>query len=361
MKKVFLFLILLFPIGVLANDSEKVLVGKEKLYKYYEIKKEYSDYLEEGSIEYSNKTDQYILSDEIVIDDINSFNKTTDVVINEKKEEKYLKLKKIRYIKLSDFESTSSYARIVSLKVLIKEVEIPYTYSALGFNSLESFNKFGNIRSVDGEIIIDLLDYYNIEDIKLFFITEKVVALKQKYKVSFYNDLKLEYIVKEFELDYSTSFLVNNTITITEDMVINYDYEELSDLNVDLEHFSIKKLVSNYYTYQNKLYKYYRDVKVYLDGYFKNKNGYIRDSSKYKIKNIYKTISKEEQEGEIVDEIKDISLVIGNDIDSNSKKDSLDSQKMIIRHVVNIIISLILVLLIVFIYKTSKKRRGDKC
>ena len=315
MKKVFFILILLLPINIMAKgyteygpyqysdkevfESDLVEVLKEDRYKFYYKRKVYSNsYYMIGKnsslFPYRSSKKKY--------GEYSNYSITKPKNINGRKIEekvvlKYQPLKKVRYIKISNLVYSKFYMHVGDINVYYNNEKINYTYTT-NYEVIENIHdNFGFVKVGDGVLIFDLKDYYDVAGLKVIFSGKSA-----DYNDSFSYDIELNYddsfentYIKETryvkynkDLEFLVYYYVANDIfTVTSNAIKNYIYEDALVDSIDLDKESLyrsKKIT--YYRYKDTYYKYYRIERVYLNGYFTNMKGYIKD--KNKSKTIYK-------------------------------------------------------------------------
>lgn len=324
MKKFFWLIIFLIPINCFGisyteygdyqysfsevKESDLVEVVKEKLYKFYTYKKSYGGYFKEGEnkIDYPNKSDDTIVSSFSEYQD-EKIEEAQNRIIEEKEFTYYQKLRGIRYITFKYFTAIKNYIRLSTIfisdvKIYYDDKLIDYTYTDEG-NVYRNFsnNKFGKYNTSNGNIIIDLGEEYDIDELKveIFLNSSDTIFLAYDLYLNYEYNSYIKYITTRIGQDFAGDYI--KEIKIDRNMKINEIYV---DTNIYKEHFSYKSYTKTLYRYQDILFRYYKEAKVYLDGYYFDKVGYVKDKDKfiyrykYRIRNIVSEEKKEEEKVE---------------------------------------------------------------
>jgi len=318
MRKVFLILIFLVPINILTKgytefgsyqysdkrvlESDLVEVIKEEKYKFYYKRKVYSNnyymigknnsfFPYRSNKKKYGKYSNYQISKPKMI-------KGREV--EEKVVVKYQPLKKIRYIKISNITHPQLYVHVGDINIYYNDVKINYTYDA-NYEVIENPNdNFGFVKTIEGVLIFDLKDYYDVSGIKVIY-SGKSSDYNEKYtydiELNYDADFNSQYIKETRYINFNKDlyfngkfYLIDDIFMVTKDNIREYIYEDyfVDDINFDKTDLYKTKAVI-YYRYRDTYYKYYRIEKVYLNGYFSSYKGYTKDKNKSKTFYKYRT------------------------------------------------------------------------
>lgn len=301
MKKL-LFLLLLIPFNVFAinyspyseykytdtyvKENENCQVEELKKYKFYKLEKDYTNNYFNSTYKddyYIYQDSEYIYSDLITSDIKPNTNEVTD--LQEKQYTYYQEYNKLRYLILNNFDYSNSLS--------IKEI---YIY--------DKKNKIINFEVIKGPSNINDNNpstYTKVDKEDTIIIKlEKEMELKN-FRIEIY--VAGQYL-KTFSLDYNLNYTGDiNDIYYYGNIYGGLSSEERYHINIDntnykenlnseikvkegyFENIDNAKIVKyeTIYTYKEKLYKYYNYKKIYLDDYYFEKEGYIKDLDDYKI------------------------------------------------------------------------------
>lgn len=302
MKKVlFFFVIFSFPfINVLAKE----LSQEDKEYRYYYIEKEYSKDFYNEDEEVSSE----LIKSDVFVYDLKlkeSYNKPIydEDIVKEIPVIKYKEYEKVRYVMIDKFKSGQSI-NLQEIEIFANGKKIGYVVNCLECSS-EFFSKIQNtIRgyeknyiSGNEEMILDLQEEYfpNDLEIVLHFGGNAGYTVSYDVTVNNTNDWNDKYYY--YHIDLPLSFFVSSSKTLKDvehDERLDDEIKEVSGLeNIDNGKILDKKIK---YQYHNRLYQYYKENKVYVDGYYKNLPGLIKDEENYVIvskkEDIPKTITE---------------------------------------------------------------------
>ncbi|MGE5455781.1 MAG: hypothetical protein ACM3O4_01560 [Ignavibacteriales bacterium] len=303
MKKI-IFILLLFSLNsrVLASDiyyspyssfsdysqtevleSDLVKVEKKVLYSWYNTEKSMGDYYVEGSNDvnypFIDKGD-YILSDWS-----EWFIQEPEIIPNrliiKKDIYEYKDMLKIRYIHIKDVEGSNGYFNIPELNIYINNQKINYDYLCTECNS--SFDKYINngitrenqSRIKNGnELIVDLKDYYNLNDFKVVMYLYDEQESVKRFKISVSREKENNDLIYAEEL-FSYIFKNGSTSDIEP---FNYTYQDLVIKNPEYSESGISNTIPELfptrvinpikgYKYKDILYRHYNLINHYMDGY----------------------------------------------------------------------------------------------
>lgn len=303
LKKILIIIMLLCPYIVkastydIASDpyyvtevkNQEEVLEEEKRYKFYKEEKIYSD---EYYIEGDNPVDYPYISDNYIITDYTEFSKNypenpPNRIIKSRDVYLYKTLKKIRYINIKDIIGSNGYLNINEINIKEKDKNIPYTIDCQNCQNInnifdEKLDNYAEIKNNE-TIIIDLKDYYNIENLTLnIYISDQygtdTTSFKIDSQIKNYIDIFIE---TNMYTKNNNSYLLSFNL---KDYIKEEFYEEeiYSDKEIDNENYY---LVDKYkeYSYQDIKYLYYKINKNYLLDYYKEKEGYLKDENDYKI------------------------------------------------------------------------------
>jgi len=286
-KSLILLLILLLPfMNVCAEEKDK----KEKEYRFYYIEKEYSNkfYKEgENDEEYPNKSE--IFTYDIKLEEAFTTPKYEEDIVKEIPVIKYQEHQKIRYILLDNFESGQAI-NLQEVEIFIAGTKKEYNveclkcttdYFAKIQNTEYGFEK--NYISGNEEMVFDLGEEYFPNDIELvlhfggnygYNVSYTVIANNSK---DFLNDRYYSY-----EKDVALNFHI-----IDKQLFEDIEHEERLEEEVkeieDVESVDNAKIIDKKtkYQYRTRLYQYYKENRVYVDGYYKDLPGLTKDEENY--------------------------------------------------------------------------------
>lgn len=279
------------------NKPIDKIYEEEYRYKFYEEDKIYSDeyYLED----FNDKSFPY-RSNEFVQTDFTEWKKEKPLdvkgrVIKTKEMFEYAKKLPIRYLYFYDINGSKDMLRFLEIKIFSEENEILYDLECEKCEHKEKINDQNydqGYTSISNKttFILDLNEYYDLDELKLeIYLTDNYGIDKSTFKVSALDENK------QILDNYIDVFLESNMYN-TEDSGYRFNinlkdyikdlyYEEnkmVTEEKIEEEDY---KLINNYtlYAYQDIKYKYYKINKNYLDGYYKEKEGYLKDEDKFKI------------------------------------------------------------------------------
>ena len=275
------------------QDSNYALVESETRYKWYKNIIEYSpDYYIVGE---NNLLFPYILYNDSIATDFSEwleyypeykFNREIESI----PERRYRTLRPIRYLFFEDFQGGFVNFNISELNILINNQNISY--------NLECFNCSSNFKDIvtddiyqnnayinnGGRLMIDLGDYYGIEEIKIELYMYDSVPSTKKFKL-YYNEGETlndrNYAYKDIDI-----FVVSSNPNEPEKHLIIPDHSFITnpvwndwiyiDGAVNSTYYRQMQFLS-LYRYRDIKYRFYNETKEYLDGYYSN----IDDHSYY--------------------------------------------------------------------------------
>ena len=301
MKKL-LFLLLLIPFNVFAinyspyseykytdnyvKENENCQVEELKKYKFYKLEKDYTNNYFNSTYKddyYIYQDSEYIYSDLITSDIKPNTNEVTD--LQEKQYTYYQEYNKLRYLILNNFDYSNSLAikeiYIYDKKNKIINFEVIKGPSNINDNNPSTYTK------VDKEdtIIIKLQKEMELKNfrIEIYVAGQYLKTFSLDYNLNYSGDINDIYYYGNISGGLSSEERYHINIDNT-----NYKENLNSEIKVKegyFENIDNAKIVKyeTIYTYKEKLYKYYNYKKIYLDDYYFEKEGYIKDLDNYKI------------------------------------------------------------------------------
>lgn len=285
-KTIFLLLLLFIPIRVVAQEN---LNESNQKYRFYYLEKEYSEkFFEKGKNDqkYPKIGQAWYYEDKIHI----SKNKPAKekLIVEEIPVLKYQEHQKIRYL-IIDQTYSRSKINLTELEVFNKENKIYYeiscdTCSTDFFSKIQNniVNYEYNYISNNTKIIIDLKKEYFPEDITLKIHIYGVDGKEMKLRLTANNtaDLKDTYfrhIIERVETPYLE--IVERLKDIEHEERLEENIQEVKGVQ-EIENGKILERYTEYH-YKNKVYQYYREIKHYIDGYYSNLSGLIKDENDF--------------------------------------------------------------------------------
>ena len=260
--------------AIVADDLTEVDV--ESRYKWYKEVRD-GDYVKSGEesyqyVDYSNyKLTSFSDWGNDVVD------VSDDKVVETRIRYKSKKIKPINKFLIQQFDVNCGSANINSIKIYYKGNEIDY--------DLLYLDKKTDIGVSENLFLyIDLKNYYYLSDLTIEIISTEFNNVNSFYvyglrstDIDYIDDI---YYVYEFSnSDSSILKLSSNDFVVR-----NPSYEEEVILNNLSDTISYDVVdVINEYRYRDKLYYFYNIRKEYVDGYYKDLSGYLKDYSDYKL------------------------------------------------------------------------------
>ena len=301
MKKI-LFLLLLIPFNVFAinyspyskykytenpvKENELCEVEELKKYKFYKLEKDYTD----NYFNSSYQDDYYIYQDSnFIYSDLISSNikpKIDEVTeIDEKTLTYYQEYNKLRYINFNNFDY-SDYLYIKEIYIYDKnnkkiKFDIVKGPSKIGDNNSSTSSKIMK----DDIIILKLEKDMEFKNMYFYVITSGL------YPSTFSFDYNLNY-TGDIDDKYYYGNINGQLSSENRYYVWEKDANYIANLNSEIkvkegyfENIKNAKIIKyeTIYSYREKLYKYYKYKKIYLDDYYFDKENYIKDLDNYKI------------------------------------------------------------------------------
>lgn len=337
MKKVMLLILILIPLEVGASCKE---ITKYKFYKEEKIYSNNYNIENEQNINYpykSNIKKETNYTEYSYDNPINKPNRT----IETKLEYNLDNLEKIKYLKINSIVGEAPHFTLKEIKVYIDDQEINYDIYCYGCLELDKINNniiFENYTThifKEAKFYIILNDYYNPLDIRIDIYHLAFNTRKLTISWSLLKDIEQEnnYISYDMEIDPVNYYQSDRHIGVQSYQVKETDIKDYFFENSDI--------YNKLYRYKDLLYKYYYIKRIYLDGYYQNKTGYIKDVKLSKTEMIC-PLKNNIQQNVITKEIKNVHTDI-----SFYKKVIFPSQSIKNRHIVISIIGVILVIMII--------------
>ena len=271
-------------------SKNEELLEEEVRYKFYKETKIYSN---EYYIENNNETNFPYRTDDYITTEYTEYSKTypkevPNRIIKSREMFLYKTLKKIRYIYLKDIKGSNGYLRINELNIFNNNNPINYKIECKTCENITNLNdnileNSLNVRNATN-VIIDLQDYYNIEDLNMnIYLSDNYGTELSTFRLDAEEDNYIDILVEtnmytKNKNSYKLSFNLIDYIKEEKynDKVI-YSEEEINN--------KYYYLIDRYkeYSYRDIKYLYYRLERTYLDDYYKEKEGYIKDESDSKI------------------------------------------------------------------------------
>lgn len=278
---------------------------KEKKYRFYLEEKEFAPNYRLSE----EKSDDYpFQSDRSIITDFSDWSLEEPVFYKERTIETkmkyyYQKATKISSINLYDVNGTDNKLWITEIEVLYQDQKIPYTIEC-DHCTKEFQEQIQNNQPYESavflpqgeELKIDLQQEYDLEDLVFrIYIGDTLKKNLTTYQIGVNDDLSNQYV--HVERKYWT---ISSPGGAHQDEIqlkkyvqeINWD-KEIEESEEFLEESQWTRLVETktYYRYQDVKHLYYRIVRKYLDNYYFEKEGYIKDEEDYV--NVYYTRKKD--------------------------------------------------------------------
>ncbi len=303
--KTIVFLLLLIPFNICAktetyyspysefsNFSDKMIenndmvdVQKEKFYKCY--REEYSyDYYIMGE----NKDEHpYLDNIDFIFTNFSEWSSTLPIVKPERKIEKrnayyYQDVKKIKYFHFTNLKGSFGKLNINEIIIYNKTTNQKISYKTECDNCNSSFSKHisdGNFYQVDSYILndgylrLELDDYYDLNDLKIIFYLTDLGTHEKAYEISTSRDGNINSnIYSSVYTRHWFTHQFNDELKKVEYDVIDFLFEnpERTEEKVSLVPIYPSKtrlvFTREEYRYQDKLYKYYSNSKLYSDDYY---------------------------------------------------------------------------------------------
>lgn len=295
MKKVkYLLLLLFIPASVFATEKE---------YRFFYLEKEYSkEFYEEGknNEEYPYKSSIWKYNDTLKT----ATEKPQDEmdIVEEVPILKYQEQEKVRYI-IIDQTYSDSKINLQEIEVYNKEDKIEYKVQCdtcpTEFFSLIQNTKVDyeyNYINDNSKIIIDLQKEYFPDDLILKIYLNGVTNKIARFRVTVNNTNNLNDKYYRFEIEKKLAFLIKVAEPLKN---IEHESRYSEDIQVkkgikEIENAKIVELTTEY-TYKTREYLYYKEIRHYIDGYYEELNGLIKDEESFRIKEAVKTEEMQEE------------------------------------------------------------------
>jgi len=295
----------------------------KKEYRFYYIEKEYSNtFYEKGknSLEYPNIGTVWIYDDKIE----KSLEKPEieEDIIEKIPILKYQEYEKVRYI-IIDQTYSNSKINLQEIEVFDKETKIPYRVECTTCSS-EFFAKIQNtlvdyeFNYIDNntKIIIDLQKEYFPDNLTIKFHLGGPTGKIGKFRVTInntknINDVYYRYDVNEVLRVYLES--KKELKTVSHEERLDNEIKEIRGVT-EVENAKIIESKEEY-TYKKRLYQYYKEAKHYVDGYYEDLKGLIKDEEDFQEK------EEPELKPQIITEIKEKEVKIPTTITEYIEKE----------------------------------------
>lgn len=286
-RLLFFFIIFVMPyVNVCAQENI------EKEYRYYYIEKEYStNFYEEGKevSDYPLKSGVYVYDFELR----ESFDKPEyeEDIVNQVPVIKYQEYEKVKYIMIDNFKSEQAinlqeveiFANGKKIEYQVKCPECSTEFFAKIQNTLRGYEK--NYISGNEEMIFDLQNEYFPDDLEIVMHFGGNFGYNVSYDVTVNNTNDWSDKYYYYQVDIPLNFFVTQKQALKD---IKHE-ERLSKEIIKkegIETVNNAKILDKKIKYQYKirLYQYYKENKIYIDGYYKKLPGLIKDEENFVIK-----------------------------------------------------------------------------
>lgn len=270
---------------------------EEKRYRFYKEEKLYSDiYYIEGE----NDKNYPYQSGEFIQTEFSDWEKEKpdekkDRIIKTKEMYEYSKIKPIHYLQFDQIKGSKDALRFLEIKIYNKEEEISYEIECENCTNKQKINDHnyeqGYMAIKDNDtFILNLNSNYDLENLKVeVYLTDSYGTNTSTFQINALDEEK-----KNLN-DYIDVFLESNmynkkdsgyrfNIDLKEYIKSLY-YEDKKIVKEEKIEDDSYQLINTYtlYAYQDIKYKYYRIEKIYEEGYYVEKENYIKDEKDYKI------------------------------------------------------------------------------
>lgn len=294
-KLLFFFMFLIMPyVNVCAE--EKI----EKEYRYYYIEKEYSkDFYEDGKevSDYPFKSDIFAYDFETE----ESFTKPEyeEDIVKEIPVIKYKEYEKVRYIMIDNFKSGQAinlqeveiFANGKKVGYIVKCPECSSEFFAKIQNTLRGYEK--NYISGNEEMIFDLQDEYFPDDLEIVLHFGGNPGYNVSFNVTVNNTSNWSDKYYYYQEDIPLTMFVTKKQALKD-----IEHEERLDDEIKkiegVDDITNGKIIEKKikYQYKTRMYQHYKENKVYIDGYYKDLPGLIKDEENFVIKEKPKEVPK---------------------------------------------------------------------
>lgn len=305
-KFLYLLFILLIPITVSAE-------GKE--YRFYYLEKQYSnEFYEEGQNieEYPYKSNIWKYSDKLQTTTEKPLIK--EDIIKETQVLTYQEQEKVQYI-IIDQTYSDSKINVQEIEVYDKDKKIEYKVDCktcpTEFFSLVQNTKLSyeyNYINNNSKIIVDLQKKYFPEDLILKIYLSGVNNKIARFRVTVNNTNDINDKYYRFQVDKKLSPLVQ-VIQPLKDIEHTARYTATISQIKDVETIENAKILtkSTEYTYKTRQYLYYKEVPHYIDGYYTNLPGLLKDETTYR-EDLSDQVENEIIEENKIEEVENIKI-----------------------------------------------------
>lgn len=278
-----LLLLLLAPISVLAKE-------KDKDYRFYYVEKVYSDkFYEKGKNNpmYPFLGDIWYYSEEINT----SFEKPSNdsKIVEEIPMVKYQEEEKIRYIMIDQLQSEAK-VNFQEFEVFSKNNKIQYEIVDCTACSSDFLARIQNTKlnyeynyiASGSKLTIDLKKEYFPKDITFKVYLQGAVGNTVSYRITANKTNNINDAYYRYKVDKKD---ISGHITISQDLKNvahkeKYENEIKEIRSATIENAKILEKKTEY-RYRNKVYQYYKEERHYVEGYYREFPGFIKDEENY--------------------------------------------------------------------------------
>lgn len=292
MKKFLIFLaIFILPF---TNVCAEEKIQEEKKYRYYYIEKEYSNKFyekEEKVADYPHEASTYVYDTNLN----ESYEKPEyeEDIVNEIPVIKYQEFEKVRYITIDKFKSGQSI-NLQEIEVFSNGEKVNYLiecktctseFFAKIQNTLRGYEK--NYISGSEKMVLDLQKEYFPDDLEVVLHFGGNYGYTASYDVVVNNTRDPEDKYYYYHTDMPLNFYVESRQrlkNVKHDERLDNEVKEIEGVDSVRNAKILEK--NTKYQYRTRLYQHYRENKIYVDGYYKNLPGLIRDDENFVISKI---------------------------------------------------------------------------
>lgn len=277
------------------NDDDLTSVETETRYKWYKTTKE-GDYVRsdvgKDNYQYVDYNKYYYTDYSDWTKDIIDF--SDDKLVETREVYNCKKIKPINRLLIQEFDTKGGSAKIDNIKIYYKGHEIEYDLMYLD-------RKINIDVSESIFLYIDLGNNYYLSDLSF-----EIVSTDFKNINSF-----SIYALHTTEVDYISDIYYAYKFSGSNDSVLRISYNDFASRNPsyeeeetfynldDIKDYDVVEILTEY-RYKDKLYYFYNIRRDYIDGYYKDLDGYLRDDSDYKLYYRYRNRNKLEVANEII-------------------------------------------------------------
>ena len=274
-------------------EDDLIDVDVEKRYRWYKEVRD-GDYVKVGDdgyqyVDYSN----YTLTDFSDWDN-GIIDSNDDKIVETRTKYRAKKVKPINKFLIGQFDVNGGSTNVSSIKIYYEDSEIDY-------NILYLDKKTDIGVSENLFLYIELGDYYYLSDLTVE-ITSTEFDRVNSFSVYALRSTDIDYVDDIYYI-YEFSGNDNNVLKLSSsDFVMrnpSYEEEVILDNIGDTAYYDVVDII-NEYRYQDKLYYSYNIKREYVDGYYKNLDGYLRDDNDYKLYYRYRNRDRIDIANEII-------------------------------------------------------------